>query len=117
MDVRGALPAVISVGDCDLCVILSNALENAFHACLLLAEAGTACTIGVKFWLQKQNGRLFLQIVNPCREEVRFEKGLPVSDRPGHGIGVQSIQSLVKKYGGGCTFLAENGQFTLRLFL
>lgn len=117
MDVRGALPAVISVVDSDLCVILSNALENAFHACLLLAEAGTACTIGVKFLFQKQNGRLFLQVINPCREEVRFEKGLPVSDRPGHGIGVQSIQSLVKKYGGGCTFQAENGRFTLRLFL
>ncbi len=117
MDVRGALPAVISVVDSDLCVILSNALENAFHACLLLAEAGTACTIGVKFSFQKQNGRLFLQVINPCREVVRFEKGLPVSDRPGHGIGVQSIQSLVKKYGGGCTFQAENGRFTLRLFL
>lgn len=117
MDIRGALPAVLSVSDSDLCVILSNALENALHACLPLAEAGTACVIGVEFRLHAQNGRLFLQITNPCPGEVRFEKGIPVSSRPGHGIGVQSIRAVVARYGGGCTFLAENGQFILRLFL
>lgn len=117
LDVRGSLPYVVSVGDNDLCVILSNALENALHACLPCAEAGEACTISVEFQFQKQNGRFFLQITNPCREEVRFEKGVPVSDRPGHGIGVQSICAVAERYGGGCTFLVENGQFILRLFL
>ena len=115
--VGGGLPAVVSVGDNDLCVILSNALENALHACLPLAAAGEECTISVEFRVYRQNGRLFLQIVNPCRNEVRFEKGIPVSDRPGHGIGVQSIRDIVGRCGGGCTFLAEGGQFILRLFL
>lgn len=117
MDVRGELPSLVSIGDNDLCVILSNALENALHACLPLVTAGTACTIGVEFRFLAQNGRLFLQIVNPCREDVRFEKGIPVSSRPGHGIGVQSICAVVERHGGGCTFLAENGQFILRMFL
>ena len=58
-----------------------------------------------------------MQIVNPCQGEVRFERGVPVSDRPGHGIGMQSICAIVERYGGGCTFLAESGQFILRLFL
>nr|WP_325185411.1 GHKL domain-containing protein [uncultured Oscillibacter sp.] len=116
MDLRGALPAVVPVEDNDLCVILSNALENALHACLPLAEKGTACTISVEFWFPEHSGRLFVQITNPCRE-VRFEKGIPVSDQPGHGIGVQSIRTIVERYGGGCTFLTENGQFILRLFL
>lgn len=117
MDVRGAIPAVISVSDNDLCVILSNALENALRACLPLAEAGEDCTIRVEFRFVEQNGRLFLQIANPYSGEIRLEKGVPVSDRPGHGIGVQSIRAVVERYGGGCTFLAKNGQFTLRLFL
>lgn len=117
MDVRGALPAVIPVSDNDLCVILSNALENALHACLPFATAGTACAISVEFRFHSHNGRFFLQIINPCQAEVRFEKGLPVSDRPGHGIGVQSIRAVVERYGGGCTFFMENGQFILRLFL
>lgn len=117
MDVRGSLPDVVSVGDNDLCVILSNALENALHACLPSAREEEACTISVEFQFQKQNGRLFLQISNPCREEVRFKKGIPVSDRPGHGIGVQSICAVAERCGGGCTFSVEDGQFILRLFL
>ena len=117
LDVRGAVPAVLHISDSDLCVILSNALENALHACLPLAEAEPACMIGVEFRFKPQTGRFFLQVVNPCQEGVRFEQGIPVSDRPSHGIGVQSICAIVKRYGGGCTFLAENGQFILRLFL
>ena len=117
LDIRGAIPAVLHIADSDLCVILSNALENALHACLPLVKEGEACTIGVEFWFQEQNGRFFLQVVNPCREEVRFEKGIPVSDRPGHGIGAQSICAIVERYGGGCTFLVKDGKFILRLFL
>ncbi len=116
--VSGACPAAVPVGDNDLCIILSNALENALNACLPMAAAGETCTIRVEFRFHGQNGRLFLQIVNPCREEnVKFEKGIPVSQRPGHGIGMQSICAVVERYGGGYTFLIENGQFILRLFL
>lgn len=117
LDIRGAVPALLHVSDSDLCVILSNALENALCACLPIVRAEEDCTIGVEFRFQEQTGRFFLQVVNPCREEVRFEKGIPVSNRPGHGIGVQSICAIVERYGGGYTFLAENGQFILRLFL
>ena len=117
LEVRGTAPALLHISDSDLCVILSNALENAIYACLPAAKAGVSCTIAVEFRLQEQTDRFFLQIVNPCWQEVRFEKGVPVSDRPGHGIGVQSICAIAERYGGGCTFLAENGQFILRLFL
>ena len=117
MDIRGALPPLVSISDNDLCVILSNALENSLHACLPLASAGTPCTISVEFRFFEQSGRLFLQIINPCPESVRFEQGIPVSSRSGHGIGVQSIRAFVERYSGGCTFLTENGQFILRIFL
>ena len=117
LDIRGTVPAVLHISDSDLCVVLSNALENALHACLPPDGAGMADTIAVEFRFQKQNGRLFLRVVNPCREAVRFEKGIPVSDRPGHGIGIQSIRAVVERCGGGCTFLAEDGRFILKLFL
>lgn len=117
LSIRGPLPANVSVSDNDLCVILSNALENALHACLPFAEAGERCAIQVEFRFLEQNSRLFLQVVNHYRGEVRFENGIPISDRPGHGIGVQSICDVVQQYGGGCTFSADNGQFVLRLFL
>ena len=74
-------------------LILSNALENALHACQPFAAAGTVCTIDVQFF--EREGKLFLQVTNPCGEGICFEKGIPVSDRPDHGIGVQSICAIV----------------------
>lgn len=115
MHVQGALPAFILVSDSDLCVLLSNALENALHACQPFAAAGEACSIDVRFY--ERNGKLFLQVTNPCGSMVRFENGIPVSDRPGHGIGVQSICAIVQRYGGVCAFSVQNGQFILRLSL
>lgn len=113
MVVQGALPAFILPSDSDLCVLFSNALENALNACRPFAAAGKACTIDVQ--LYERDSKLFLQVTNPCGEGVRFEDGIPVSDRPGHGVGVQSICAIVQKYRGVYTFLVRDGQFILRL--
>lgn len=113
MEVEGSLPNELETADSDLCVILSNALENAIHACLPLAAEGASCTIAVRFY--HRGHRVFLQVSNPCRGEVRFQDGVPVTDTPGHGLGVQSICAVVRRHGGVCSFLLEDGQFILRL--
>lgn len=115
MKVKGTLPAFIMVSDSDLCVLLSNALENALHACQPLAAAKEACVIDVQFY--DRDGRLFLQIENPCGDDIPFENGIPVSHEPGHGIGVQSICAIVERYRGMYTFLVQNHHFILRLSL
>lgn len=113
MKVKGTLPSSIPVSDSDLCVLLSNALENALHACQPIATAEEPCVIDVQFY--NREDRLFLQIENPCRNKVQFENGIPVSNEPGHGIGVQSICAIVERYGGIYTFLVKNDHFILRL--
>lgn len=113
MKVHGSLPAAMELGDSDLCVILSNALENAVHACLPLTGDGLSCAIEVRFYCRGH--RVFLQISNPFRGEVRFQDGIPVTDVPGHGLGVQSICAIVHRHGGVYAFLVEDGQFILRL--
>lgn len=115
MHICGTLPVSLPVAERDLCVLLSNALENAIHACQPLAAAGESCTIEVQFYEKK--GRLFLQVDNPCGEEVCFENGVPVSEREGHGIGVQSICAIVERYQGVYSFQKKNGKFVLRLQL
>lgn len=112
--VSGTLPGTIHISDSDLCVLLSNSLENAIHACLPLAATET-CVIDVQFYTK--NDRLFLQIENPCRNAVSFENGIPVSHEPGHGIGVQSICAIAERYGGIYTFQIKEGHFILRLSL
>lgn len=115
MSVRGALSASIAISEQDLCVVLSNALENALHACLPLVAAGKECIVDVQF--HERDGRLFLQVINPCAGEIRFEKGIPVSTEPGHGIGVQSICAIAARYEGIYSFSMQDGRFILRLSL
>ena len=115
MNVQGSLPTLIRISDSDLCVLLSNALENAIYACQPMAAEGTPCDIDVQVF--NRNGKLFLQVTNPCQSTVRFERGVPVSDRPGHGIGVQSICAIVDRYGGIYAFSIQDGRFTLQLSL
>lgn len=115
MNICGTLPAFLLIADSDLCVLLSNALENAIHACQSFAAVGKASTIDVQFY--EREGKFFLQVVNPCENKIRFEKGIPVSDREDHGIGVQSICTIVERYRGVYSFQAKDGEFVLRLYL
>jgi len=115
LQIHGTLPANIPISDSDLCVLLSNSLENAVHACVPLTAEGRACTIDVQIYYR--GNHLFLQIKNPCADGIRFENGIPVTDRPGHGIGVQSICAITERYGGVYAFLVQDGTFILRLSL
>lgn len=117
MEVRGALTNDVATSDNDLCVLLSNALENALHACLPLAESGEKCVISVRFRFIKSTGKLFIQITNPYRGEVKFENGVPISSEQDHGIGVQSICAIAERCGGCYSFSLEDGLFILRLSL
>lgn len=117
MEVHGSVTDDVTVSDNDLCVLLSNSLENALHASLPLAESEEVCVISVRFRFVQATGKLFLQITNPCRGDVKFENGVPVSSQQDHGIGVQSICAIVERYSGCYSFSLENGMFLLRLSL
>ena len=99
----------------DLCVLLSNALENALHAGKKQEEKGQEGEIEVSVY--EKNGKLFLQIINSCGEDIVFDHGIPVTNRSGHGIGVRSICAIVEQYGGVYTFSVEDGRFILRISL
>ena len=62
-------------------------------------------------------GKLFLQIVNSCEEDVHFENEIPVTDSPGHGMGVRSICAIVERYSGIYAFSVKDGRFILRVSL
>lgn len=113
LKIKAEIPQNLSLPECDLCVLLSNALENALHACQGEKEKGNRAS--VEALVYEQSGKLFLQIVNSCGEKVLFENGIPVTDKQGHGIGVRSICAIVDKYGGIYSFSAEGGSFTLRI--
>ena len=112
MRIRAQIPKKLHVSESDLCVLLSNALENALHACQKLKEAGA---IEVAAFVK--NEKLFLEIKNSCNPGVVFVHGIPTTSQAGHGIGVRSIWALVERYGGIYIFTEVAGQFVLRVCL
>ncbi len=109
-----ALPNQLPLAESDLCVLLSNALENAIHAC---SERADGIPGHIEVQTYEKAGKFFLQVVNDCTQPVQFSHGVPVSDRAGHGIGVHSICSIVERYGGVYSFSVRNQQFILRISL
>ena len=113
--IRAELPQFLPVAETDLCVLLSNALENALHACQHLRAEGKDGDIEVVAY--EKSGKFFLQVSNTCAPGVRFRGGLPVTDTAGHGIGVRSICSVVERYNGVYSFAEKDGRFVLRASL
>lgn len=113
MQVKAEISQRIPVSETDLCVLLSNALENALYACREQVKEGQTGTIDVSIY--EKNGKLFLQIINSCGEDITFVDGIPVTNRKGHGIGVRSICAIVEQYDGIYTFSEKDGQFILRI--
>ena len=114
-DIRAEIPDIIPISDSDLCVLLSNALENALHACKKLRDKGMPAVIEASVYEKK--GKLFVQIINSCEEDIIFDNGIPVTDTPGHGIGMCSICALVERYGGLYSFTVKDRNFVLRIAL
>ena len=117
LDIPIKIKAMISqslpISETDLCVLLSNAMENALHACQKLKKKGLSGMIEVSAY--EKSGKFFLQVINSCDEDITFEYGVPVTYHPGHGIGVRSICTVVEKYGGIYTFLVKDDRFILRV--
>lgn len=111
--IKAVIPQNIPVLESDWCVLLSNALENALHACRKLRDRGLPASIDV--YAYEKSRKLFLQIANSCEENILFSHGIPVTAHRGHGIGVRSICAIIEHYGGMYSFSAQNGLFVLRM--
>lgn len=113
LTLEAALPGTLTVSDTELCALLSNGLENALNAVGALKENRR----WVEFYCGIRAGKLLIEIKNPYEGQVSFQDGLPEATRPNHGHGCRSIQAIVKRGRGLCSFAAEEGIFTLRIVL
>lgn len=95
----------------DVCIILSNALENALNACEkcpgdiryidLLTDYSDDC-------------KLKISVKNSCAAPVKLDaSGLPITEAgtDGHGIGLRGVKKTVEKYNGFVCCACENGEF------
>ncbi len=98
----------------DLCIILSNALDNAIEANSLVEDKTR------RFIKVKAHGNetfTVISVSNPTDSEPKKNaKGLyetSKADADSHGFGLRSIESTVNKYHGEMLMKCEDGVFTL----
>lgn len=115
LEIRGCDLTEIPIPANDLCLLLSNCLENAIDAAKL-AAAG-ARVVGLDVSRNFENGNLTLMSRNPVTDPVTFDpEGMPQTAKgPGHGYGTRSMRTVVRKHGGVCGFSVEGGEFVFRV--
>lgn len=95
----------------DVCVIISNALENALKACAKCPESGRYINI---FADLSDDRKLKVIVKNSCAESPKLdEEGLPIiaEKNDGHGLGLRGVKKTVEKYNGFVRCACENGEF------
>ncbi len=108
LTVDARLPNTLIFSDTELCSLLSNALENAIHACEKIADSNKRY---IKLRIYSKNNKLCIDIRNTYHTEPIFHKGLPVSKEQGHGFGTKSMAHIVEKSGGIFQFSVSDGWF------
>lgn len=111
LDLPGALP----VPEFDLCLVLSNLLENALEASLRTAPSRRQ--IKARAYLHSGH-MLLLTVENSFDGEIREKGGVfQSSKRKGDGIGIQSVRRIADKNGGYSRFSHEGGVFCANVML
>ena len=106
--VDAKLPDSLPFSDTELCSLLSNALENAIHACEQIADSNNRI---IRLRMYSKNNKLCIDLRNSYQAEPIFQQGLPVSQEQGHGFGTKSMIHIVEKHGGVFQFSAKGGWF------
>lgn len=97
----------------DLCIILSNALDNALEACQKISDIQSR-TVTLK--IRVEENFLLICVQNPVEKLPKKHGNSFLSDkkdRGNHGIGLRSIRSTAEKYSGEVLAQCENNVFTL----
>ena len=105
VETKISIPEQLRLRSFDLNVLLGNLLDNAIDASMQTEDKKLKITITL------EKGILFLNIRNSCqriagRRRDFFET--TKEDKVNHGIGLENVRRIVKKYHGDIAFLYEN---------
>lgn len=102
------------IGDMDLCVLLGNALDNAFTACLTSNEQKSISLIA-----QSEENVLSIVIQNTFDGKMDVEKDVIFSRKRDkeQGVGLKSMKEICDKYQGTMETKWDESKFTLLIML
>ena len=109
------LPESLPVDEIDMCLVLSNLLENALEASLRTAPARRQIEITAYVHAERL---LLIEVENTFDGEVNEKNGVfRSSKRKGNGIGIRSVNHIAEKNGGASAFTHQNGIFSAKVML
>lgn len=99
----------ISVSDIDLCSVTGNLLDNAIHGCLTVDEISRYINFNADI---EKNGDIYIVVTNSFNGIVKKENDKYISNKAnGNGIGLESINTTVKKHNGYVKFYNDKKNF------
>lgn len=106
--------AVLRMNVSDMATILNNGLNNAIEACEKLPEEGQRI---IELQISNEEQELIISIQNTTVEKERKIENNTVatlkSDKENHGLGIESIKTIVDKYHGKLFLEWQNYNFHL----
>lgn len=109
LEYKISLPKELPFDENDIAILFANVLDNAVNASVSQPEENRTIKINSRY----EQNQLVILVENYFAGEVSFDnKGIPISNKDGHGFGMKSILYVVNKYNGTAIFTHENNIFT-----
>jgi sensor histidine kinase YesM len=115
-DCKGIIPST-KINAVDLCIVLSNLLDNAIDACMKIDEADSK---KVNVAVDYKNDFLLIKVSNTVHETVKIHNNFiqtSKEDKSNHGFGLMNINRIVEKHKGDLKMSCENKVFSVEIVL
>ncbi|MBU3207489.1 GHKL domain-containing protein [Clostridium algidicarnis] len=108
VDFKAILPGDLKINDVDLCVMVSNLLENAIESCVQIPGNRRF----IRIYTEVYGSQFYMSIQNSSKDNLDFNARNYISNKRGeHGFGMKRVQLLVDKYNGFLNLQNEPGIF------
>lgn len=109
------IPKACCIHEFDLCVLFGNILDNALEACERLQSA--ECSF-ITIHAGKVKKCFLIEAKNSMDSMEEYREGVLGKENPqGHGIGLQNVGDVVKKYDGIMQTETGNGNFVISILI
>ena len=109
------IPVALKISELDLCVIIGNLFDNAIEASLQLPENQRM----IRVYMDMKGTQLYISFTNlTISKKMKKEQGRFRSTKGGdRGLGMLSMDRIVKRLGGYLDRNSEDGAFTTEILL
>ena len=116
IEINAELNNDIYISQMDICAVLCNSLDNAIEACLRIEDTSKR---NIVINLMILETHISIDVINTMKEEKIKGNSLATikDDKQKHGIGMMSMQTIVKKYDGNLDWSTKDNKFTLKIDL